>query len=197
MKFNVLLTFLMIPLIGLSQERGAGIRFGEPFSLTYKDFIEDYFSFELMLGSGGVNSSNYYKRSFDKNPPTSDAVLMTYSVNRGASINGRLALHEDITDRFEITEGSLLAYAGVGVQLRTTHVTYAYLREKVNPNPGAAILLMDERSNVDGGPEAFAGAEFYFDKIPISVFAETGIFLELIDRVNFRGLGGVGVRYLF
>lgn len=184
-------------MLGIAQERGAGIRLGEPFSLTYKDFIEDYLSFEVMLGSGGVNGSNYYRRSFENNPPVSSAVFSGYSARRGVSINGRLALHEDITDMFEISEGYLLGYAGAGVQLRTIQVNYSYFRPNPNPAPGGGIPEIEERSNLDLGPEAFVGAEYYFDEAPISVFAEIGVFLELIDRINFRGQGGIGVRYLF
>ena len=57
MKLKFLLGFLLIPMIGFSQERGAGIRLGEPFSLTYKDFLDDYLSFEVMVGGGSVNGN--------------------------------------------------------------------------------------------------------------------------------------------
>lgn len=197
MKIRLIIFLMLLPMLGIAQERGAGIRLGEPFSLTYKDFIEDYLSFEVMLGSGGVNGSNYYRRSFENNPPVSSAVFSGYSARRGVSINGRLALHEDITDMFEITEGYLLGYAGAGVQLRTIQVNYSYFRPNPNPAPGGGIPEIEERSNLDLGPEAFVGAEYYFDEVPISVFAEIGVFLELIDRINFRGQGGIGVRYLF
>ncbi|MCU0401506.1 MAG: hypothetical protein MUE75_10950 [Algoriphagus sp.] len=191
MKLKFLFVFLLIPMIGISQERGAGIRLGEPFSLTYKDFLDDYLSFEVMVGGGSVNGKDYYKRSFENNPPSSDAFYLSHSASRGVALNFRMALHEDITDMFEITQGYLLGYAGAGVQLRTTQVSYAY-------QPGMlTAVLSEDRTNLDIGPEGFAGAEYYFDEAPISVFAEVGVFLELIDRINFKGQGGIGVRYLF
>lgn len=193
MKLRLIILLMALPILSFAQERGAGIRLGEPFSLTYKDFLDDYLSFEIMVGSGGVNGPNYYQRSFENNPPSSASIYQSYSVRRGVSLNGRMALHEDITDMFEITEGYLLGYAGVGAQLRTTNVTYSYLQA----NPNQQILQIEERSNIDFGPEAFGGAEYYFEEFPISVFAEIGVFLELIDRFNFRGQGGIGVRYLF
>lgn len=197
MKFRLIIFLMLLPLLGIAQERGAGIRLGDPFSLTYKDFIEDYLSLEVMLGSGGVNDANYYRRSFDNNPPAPNAVFSGFSASRGVSINGRLALHEDITDMFEITQGYLLGYIGVGAQLRTTQVNYSYFVPTDNLQNTGGVLRIEDRSNVDFGPEAFVGAEYYFDEAPISVFAEIGIFLELIDRINFRGQGGIGVRYLF
>lgn len=191
MKLKFLFVFLLIPMIGISQERGAGIRLGEPFSLTYKDFLDDYLSFEVMVGGGSVNGKDYYKRSFENNPPSSEAFYLSHTASRGVSLNFRMAFHEDITDMFEITQGYLLGYAGAGVQLRTTQVSYAY-------QPGMlTAVLSEDRTNLDIGPEGFAGAEYYFDEAPISIFAEVGVFLELIDRINFKGQGGIGVRYLF
>ncbi|MDX5339056.1 MAG: hypothetical protein LPK25_08515 [Cyclobacteriaceae bacterium] len=194
MKFKIAFLIFFLPILGIAQERGAGVRLGEPFSLTYKDFIEDYLSFEVMLGSGGVNSSEYYQKSFDNNPPSSNAVYVSHSASRGVSLNFRLALHEDITDMFEIEQGYLLGYAGAGIQLRSTNVDYVYDRFS---GTGPTQRLFEERSNFDLGPEAFGGAEYYFDDTPISVFAEIGLFIELVDRVNMRGQGGIGIRYLF
>jgi hypothetical protein len=194
MKFRLLILFVLSPLLSLAQERGAGIRLGEPISITYKDFIEDYLSYEVMLGGGGVNGSDYYRKDFESNPPASNAFYLGHSASRGVSINFRMALHEDITDVFEITQGYLLGYAGAGVQVRTTNVDYSYVLNSNNPNQP---ILTEERTNFDLGPEAFGGAEYYFDETPISIFAEIGMFIELIDRVNIKGQGGIGVRYLF
>lgn len=191
MKYFILFLFILAPFLGSAQERGAGIRLGDPLSLTYKDFIEDYLSFEVMVGSGSTNGSNYYKKSFENNPPNSGAFYLSHSASRGINLNFRMALHEDITDTFEITEGYLLGYAGAGVQLKTTRVNYTY-------QPGLqTVVLSEERTNLDIGPEVFAGAEYYFDEAPISIFVEVGMFLELIDRINFKGQGGIGIRYLF
>lgn len=195
MKYRVLLLFLLIPFLSFAQERGAGLRLGEPFSLTYKDFIEDYLSYEIMIGGAGVNGSDYYRKDFENNPPASNAFYQSHSAKRGVSLNFRMALNEDITDLFEITQGYLLGYGGAGVQLRTTYVDYSYFQN--TSGSASQPLLREERTNFDFGPEAFAGAEYYFDETPISVFLEVGMFLELIDRINVKGQGGIGVRYLF
>ncbi|HSF53329.1 MAG TPA: hypothetical protein VLA71_06230 [Algoriphagus sp.] len=194
-KYRVLLIFILFPFLGFAQERGAGIRLGEPISLTYKDFIEDYLSYEIMIGSAGVNGSDYYRKDFENNPPSSNAFYQGHSAKKGVSLNFRMALNEDITDLFEITQGYLLGYGGVGVQVRTTNIDYSYYQNTPS-NPNESILK-EERTNFDFGPEAFAGAEYYFDETPISIFLEVGIFLELIDRINVKGQGGIGVRYLF
>lgn len=194
MKFCILFLFILSPFLSFAQERGAGIRLGEPLSLTYKDFIEDYLSYEIMLGGAGANGSDYYRKDFESNPPSSNAFYQSHAAKRGISINARLALHEDITDVFEITQGYLLGYGGAGLQLRTSNVDYTYFQS--NPG-GPETLRREKRSNFDLGPEVFAGTEYYFDETPISVFVEVGMFLELIDRFNLKGQGGIGIRYLF
>ncbi len=195
LKYRVLVLFALLPFFSIAQERGIGIRLGEPLSLTYKDFIEDYLSYEVMIGGAGVNGSDYYRKDFESNPPSSNAFYQSHSAKKGVSLNFRVALNEDITDWFEITQGYLLGYGGAGIQIRTTNVDYSYFQ---NTSSSATQPLMHEdRTNFDFGPEAFAGAEYYFDDAPISIFAEVGMFLELIDRVNVKGQGGIGVRYLF
>lgn len=195
MKYRLIVLFALLPFFSFAQERGIGIRLGEPLSLTYKDFIEDYLSYEVMIGMAGVNNSDYYRKDFENNPPASNSFYQSHSANKGVSINARVALNEDITDVFEITQGYLLGYAGAGVQIRTTNVNYSYFQNIASS--ATQPLLTEDRTNFDFGPEAFAGAEYYFDEAPISVFAEVGMFLELIDRVNIKGQGGIGVRYLF
>jgi len=191
-KYRLLLLVLVFPMISFAQERGVGIRLGEPLSITYKDFIDDVISFEAMIGIAGVNGNSYYQKDFESNPPQPNAFYASSLANSGVSFNARAAYNEDITDVFNITQGYLLAYGGVGVQLRTTKVSYTYT------DGSGSIPLKDNRTNVDFGPELFIGSEYYFDNVPISVFAEAGFFLELIDRIgHVKGQGGVGVRYLF
>lgn len=195
MKYRVLLLLLLLPAFSFAQERGIGLRLGEPLSLTYKDFIEDYLSYEVMIGMAGTNSSDYYRKDFESNPPASNSFYQSHTASKGVSINARVALNEDITDVFEITQGYLLAYGGAGIQIRTTSVNYNYFQNIASS--ATQPLLREDRTNVDFGPEAFVGAEYYFDDAPISVFAEVGVYLELIDRINVKGQGGIGIRYLF
>jgi hypothetical protein len=193
-KRIVLFLLFFSPFLCQAQERGAGIRLGEPFSLTYKDFLDDYLSFEVMLGAGGVNSASYYQKAFENNPPVANAFYTGHQASRGASIHFRMALHEDFTDVFEIDQGYLLGYVGGGAQFRTTSLTYFYNVGNTSPSNNR----VEERTNIDFGPEIFAGGEYYFDELPISVFAEFGFLLELLDRVgHIKGQGGIGIRYLF
>lgn len=195
MNYRILFIILFLPFLSFAQERGVGIRLGEPISITYKDFLSDYISYEFMIGSGGVNSSSYYQRDFENNPPESNSFLVSNSAKKGVSLNARMAYHEDFTDAIGIEKGYLLGYAGAGVQFRSVQVTYLYTVSAVNPG---LVPKQEERNNIDFGPEAFVGGEYYFDDVPISIFAEVGIFIELLDRLSHvKGQGGIGVRYIF
>lgn len=192
MKYSLILLLVCLPILSFAQERGIGIRLGEPFSVTYKDFINDNFSIEGMLGSAGVNGASYYQKEFESNPPASNSFYISHTAKKGISVNVRSAYHEDITDVFGIESGYLLAYGGAGIQFRTTKVTYTYTDGQ------SSTQALDNRTNGDFGPEAFIGAEYYFDDVPLSVFGEAGFFLELIDRIgHIKGQGGIGVRYIF
>ncbi len=195
MKYKILILFAFLPFLSQAQERSVGLRLGEPFAITFKDFISDEFSFEVMLGSGSVNGNSYYQRDFENNPPNSSAFYISHGAKKGISLNGRMAYNEDITDIFSIEQGYLLGYGGAGVQFRTTQVIYNYSTD--NPQNSSPIL-QEDRTNVDFGPEAFAGAEYYFSDLPLNIFIEAGLFLELLDRVgHIKGQGGIGIRYIF
>ena len=193
MKKILLLVFAIVPLISFAQEPGIGLRLGEPLSITYKTFLDDQISIEGMIGRGGPNSAQYYRRSFDNNRPSSNAFYFGHSTSNSLSFNIRGAYHEDFTSDLGIEMGYLLGYAGLGAQLRSVLVDYTYTDTSISQN-----LLRESRRNMDFGPEIFGGAEYYFDDLPISVFTEVGLFMELLDRFgHLRFQGALGVRYLF
>ncbi|WP_026333598.1 MULTISPECIES: hypothetical protein [Rhodonellum] len=194
MKKLLILAFAMLPLLTFGQETGIGLRLGEPLSITYKTFIDDVFSIEAMVGSAGANSAQYYQRAFDNNLPAPNAFYSGHSTSNSFSFNLRGAYHEDFTSDLNIESGYLLGYAGAGVQLRSVRVDYAY----TNPVSSGAPILRDRRTNIDFGPEIFGGAEYYFDDLPINVFAEIGLFMEVLNRFgHVRLQGAIGARYLF
>lgn len=196
MKYKIILAILFIPFFSFAQERSIGVRLGEPLSVTYKDFISDNISYEFMLGSAGLNGSSYFVRDFENNPPGNNSFYVSHAAQNGISLNARMAYNEDFTETFGIEQGYLLGYGGVGVQLRTATVTYSYV-SGLSPSLNTPIQ-QEKRTNLDFGPEAFVGAEYYFDDLPINIFAEVGIFMELLDRVgHIKGQGAIGIRYIF
>jgi hypothetical protein len=193
-KKIILLLMTLIPLATFAQESSVGLRLGEPLSITYKTFLDENFSVEGLFGRAGVNSAQYYRRSFENNRPSANAFYSGHSAGSALSLSGRIAYNEDFTDEFGITEGYLLGYAGVGAQIRSVRVDYAYTDTSISP----INTLRDSRRNIDFGPEVYGGGEYYFDDLPLNVFAEIGLFMELLDRFgHLRLQGAIGVRYIF
>ncbi|WP_291779959.1 hypothetical protein [Cecembia sp.] len=193
MKKIIVLLLAFLPITAIAQEDGIGLRLGEPFSITYKKFLDDNFAIEGLFGRAGANSAAYYRRSFDNNRPSANAFYAGHSVGNVLSFNVRGIYHEDLSDELNIDIGYLLGYVGLGAQLRSARVDYAFTDSSIS-----SLVLRDNRRNVDFGPEIFAGGEYYFDELPISVFTEIGLFVELLDRFgHLRLQGAIGVRYLF
>lgn len=195
MKKFVLLFVLNTPLLAIAQEHHVGIRVGEPFSITYKTYLDKKYSVEAMVGRAGANSAQYYRRAFENNRPYSSAIYTSHASSDAFSLNLRGAYNEDISSEFNIVEGALFAYGGVGVQLRSVRLNYVYHTSYSNTDMEFRNI---DRTNVDFGPEGFVGSEYFFEELPISVFAELGLFLEIINRPgHIRLQGGLGVRYIF
>lgn len=194
MKKFILLIIGFLPMLASAQEDGIGLRLGEPFSITYKKFLDDNIAIEGMFGRAGANSAQYYIRSFDNNRPSPNSFYAGHSTTNIFSFNLRGVYHEDITDAFNISEGYLLGYFGLGAQLRTAKVDYAFTDSSISNN----TVFRERRRNLDFGPEIFGGTEYYFDELPMSIFGEVGMFMELLDRFgHIRLQGAIGIRYLF
>lgn len=195
MKRLIVLFLLGLPLWGYSQEHQLGLRIGEPLSITYKTNFDEKFTLEGMIGRAGTNSGQYYRRAFDNNRPFPSAIFGGFSAASGFSLNARGAYNEDISSEFDIVEGALIAYGGAGIQIRSVRVNYVYTDGAANANK---LPMNENRTNVDFGPEGFVGSEYFFEDLPLAVFAEVGLFLEVVDRPgHFRLQGGLGGRYLF
>ncbi|WP_353959620.1 hypothetical protein [Echinicola jeungdonensis] len=184
MKKLLLFVMLSLPLLAYSQERSIGLRLGEPLGVTYKMFVDENFSLEGIVGRGSSNSTAYYRRVFESNKPTPGAFYMGNSAGGALSLHGRVAYNEDVTPEFDITEGKLLAYGGAGFQLRSVNVEYVY-RETGETTP-----LYESRNNFDFGPEAYGGVEYYLEDYPVNIFAEIGLFMEVVDRPGHVKLQG-------
>ena len=86
--------------------------------------------------------------------------------------------------------GNLEWYWGVGGLVKFGSVEYRY---RVNGN-----LEKQLRSDFDFGPEGILGMEYTFEDVPLTIFGEFSLMVEILDRPGiFRGMSGAGVRYNF
>jgi hypothetical protein len=194
MKYLLFYLLIFVSFSTYAQQHQLGVRLGDPYGITYKTPISDFFSVEAILGRGSQNSHQYYKRTFENDKPVSSARYFSHQASGAFSFQARGIYEASFTDDFNITEGELLVYTGLGVQFRSANVDFFY--NTPNATPGTSELI-EKRTNIDFGPEVFLGAAYYFEELPVSIFIEAGFLTEIVDRLHLKAQGAIGVRYLF
>ncbi|MBT1703604.1 hypothetical protein [Chryseosolibacter indicus] len=189
-KVLTLFLFFSTVIIGVAQDQGIGLRLGDPLGVTYKKYFGDTRAIEFGLGSTGFGSHrSYYRNSFDSRSKYDDYRYRSHRVESTVYLQARYLLHYGID--VQGLEGKWDWYWGVGGMLKVAKVRYRFF-DDVPPFEDT-----DTRTDIDFGPEGIIGMEYTFQDVPISVFGEISLLLEIVDRVTLRPFGGVGVRYNF
>jgi hypothetical protein len=172
-----------------AQDRGIGLRVGAPMGITFKKYLPQNKAVEFGIGtltSGWYNQ--YYENSFSKYKKYDGLRYLSHDVSSTVYLQGRYLLHNDI--HIEGMMGELDWYWGVGGMLKFASIDYRYRNEDEE-------IVRDTRTDIDLGPEGIIGMEYTFEDVPISIFGEFSLMLEVADRFAFRGFSGVGARYNF
>lgn len=185
---------MLVSISSFGQQHQLGIKLGDPYGITYKTPINGKFSFEGVVGRGSRNSRQYYRRTFENDRPVSSARYSNHQVSGAFSLQARGLYEESFSEDFNISEGELTVYAGLGLQFRSVNIDYFYNTPNATEN---ATELIESRSNIDFGPEILIGSTYYFENLPIATFVELGFLTEIADRLHLKGQVAIGVRYLF
>lgn len=169
-----------------------GVRIGDPIGITYKKFVRSDRAFEFILGTSSPRwRKNYYENSFYHYTIYDGNSYQSHKVKSSMSLQGRYLFHNTI--QAEGMEGKLQWYAGAGAMLKYSRIQYKYY-----DNTPDNTLLSNVRTNIDFGPEAIGGVEYYFEDIPLAVFGEMSVLFEMADKpLTVQILGGIGVRLGF
>lgn len=181
---------LFISLASLAQDRGIGIRVGAPMAITYKIYLPQSRAVEFGLGalSNGWYD-NYYKKSFASYHKFNRYSYLSHRVRSAIYLQSRYLLQNEI--EIEGMMGRLDWYWGLGALVKFANVDYRYRDEAGN-------TLSRSSADFDFGPEGIVGMEYTFEDIPLTIFGEFSLMIEILDRPGIlRGLSGVGVRYNF
>jgi hypothetical protein len=172
-----------------AQDRGIGIRLGAPMGITYKKYLPRNKAVEFGLGTltnGWYN--HYYENSFNDFDQFEGYDYVSHRVRSAVYLQGRYLLQNDI--HIEGMMGKLEWYWGIGGVAKFGNVEYNY---RFNGIAGKEV-----RTDFDFGPEGILGMEYTFEDVPLTIFGEFSLMVEILDRPGiFRGLSGVGVRYNF
>jgi hypothetical protein len=173
-------------------QQGIGLRVGSPTGLTYKKYISKWNAIELTLGTvpPGWNRS-YYQNQFNAWGKYDKFIYLSHNVESTVYFQGRYLMHFNVP--IEDMTGKLNWYWGLGGMVKIASVQYTYA--DIESNPTTQVVGV---TDFDFGPEGIIGAEYSFEDIPIALFAEASLFIEVFDRPgSARMLGGIGVRYNF
>ena len=188
-----LLVLMMAPcFVAFSQGRAFGLRIGDPMGVTYKQYTRTHKAIEFILGTAARNwHRNYYENAFYDYSRYDGYTYRSHTVQNTIYLQGRYLLHYDIP--VQGMDGKLEWYWGVGAMLKFGRIEYRYF-EAAPEN----IPARDTRSNIDLGPDIIGGVEYDFEGLPLTVFGEASLMLELADRPLTPQLyGGVGLRFSF
>jgi len=166
---SILLTLLALltrPANAQTNNWALGFRLGEPSGVNVRKYFGENHAFDLNIGSYGAVYGN--DRSYRRGQYR----------NAGLSIQGHYLWHGAI-----LKSETLHGYYGFGGQIN---------RRRYYPNR----LFTEYVPEVSLGGSGVAGLEYFLRNKPLSVFLETGLYVELIPSPFFMGIqSGLGVRY--
>lgn len=169
---------------------GIGLRAGDPVGLTVKRYIQQGKAWEFNIGRSGFYGYNYQK-SFNRYDRFDGYEYRAHNLNSAMGVQLHYLQHRDLGLR-EIP--GIDWYYGIGGQLRSYDVDYEYrIRQGGNWE-----VARDRVTNIDLGVDGIIGLEYSWRDIPLSVFGDINLFVEIVDTpMIFYLQGGVGIRYYF
>ena len=180
---------------------GLGVKGGDPTGLTAK-FYRSSMAIELVVGRPYYFSGHYYDHGY-----YNDRFLKYDKYNNGYYTLDNYRAYNPIAVQLHFLKSKstkaakeLKLYYGGGPQLRSHKVEYFYhYRDYYGPKGSDFVWRTgsDVYTNLDLGLDGVFGLEYTFSDLPLSIFADANLFLELVDDVNLSLQGGLGVRFNF
>ncbi len=201
MKTKTLLIFTVLTILSIpsvySQDWGVGLRLGDPTGITVKKYMGGN-ALELSVGrTHWFYGHGYYDRRFNKWYESNKFGYKDFNyIGYRASVPLGLQVHYLFQKGIASAEG-LDWYVGFGGQFRFQTYTYDY-RYKVEGDPDWYYSTGGRVTDFDLGVDGVIGLEYNFSEVPISLFIDATLFVELIDDpFLFWFQSGLGIRYRF
>lgn len=181
---------------------GIGIRLGDPTGITFKKYMGNRaleISFgrtHTFYGRGWYNDkfNNWYNGWHkEKGYAIDDFQYLGYK----ASPPLGLQVHYILFQKDINALNGLQWYLGVGGQFRFQSYRYDF-RYKLDGNPNWIYVDGERVTNIDLGVDGVIGLEYHIPNLPISVFGDMTLFMEVADNpFAFWLQGGLGGRFNF
>ncbi len=169
---------------------GVGLRAGNITGLTVKKYFSKS-ALEFNLGTLYTYGYNYNKR-FHKDKYQ----YVGYGRNNGLGMQ----LHY-MGQRSIKGAAGLEWYYGGGLQMRLDRTNYTYRYKSYygnGKNDYVWVETTDRPGFADIGLDGLIGLEYTFKQVPLSLFVDTNLYLELTHYPGWVNMqGGLGLRYNF
>lgn len=198
-----IIAFLTISNCIIAQTNWAiGIRLGDPSGISIKKYMENK-ALELSVGRTHILSrrgwyderfDNWYK---DKNYGYKDFQYLGYTASAPIGIQLHYLFQKNISKLGDENISGLHWYFGFGGQFRFQRYTFDY-RYKLDGNNEWFYATGESVADLDIGADGVIGLEYRFKDVPVSIFTDVTLFMEVVDNpFLFWFQGGIGGRYNF
>lgn len=174
---------------------GIGLRAGDPAGLTIKKYSGNN-AWELNIGRTAYwGRYSYYDAFYDYRAYElyRKVEFKDYWVDRALGIQLRYLWQKDLN--LDGLSG-LQWYYGLGGQIKSVAVKYHYKYEDQWGNKYDNFYSTANYINL--GIDGIIGLEYTFQEIPLSIFTDINLFLEVYRSLfNIHPQGGLGIRYNF
>ncbi|MEI7581805.1 hypothetical protein [Runella sp.] len=168
----LLSAFSLFPLFAQYNNWAIGFQLGEPSGINARKYFGDNKAFDVSVGTYGLFYGR--DRKYGKG----------YYQNAGFSLRANYLWHTALFKKEQVR-----VYYGFGGQINSRRY---YFESKNAPGQNES----DDKISLGG--TGLAGAEYFVDSSPLSLFLETGLYVELISKPFFlHPQVSLGVRFNF
>jgi len=176
--------------------QGIGIKVGDPLAITYKFYATANLAFGIDVGkaSDGLYSQLHRDR-FGSVPVPIDTsyIYVSHDVLNQNVFSAKIFYYKEGPRAIK----GLDLYVGAGFQIQFVDIKYDYIavRERPPETRKTQQVTLDFKPM---GLEVMGGLEYAYFNIPVTVFAELGLFFGTDDIQQWKKFqGGIGLRYVF
>ena len=174
---------------------GIGLRAGDPAGITVKKYNGSN-AWELNIGTTYYWGGYTYRDAFYKYDPYQyyrNVTIHSHNIRRALGIQLRHLWQKDLN-----IDGlaGLQWYYGLGGQIKSIAVDYRFKYEDLSGRKYENIY--DTAHFLNLGVDGIIGLEYTFENVPLSLFTDINLFLEIYrNPFNIHPQGGLGIRYNF
>ncbi|MDH5397023.1 MAG: hypothetical protein OEX02_02690 [Cyclobacteriaceae bacterium] len=196
----VLALFIVINVSAQEKPWGVGLRMGSLNGITVKKYNNNS-DLEFSIGTSYYNIYNNFHNNlwsewlFENSLVYTDIEFLDYRGSAPVGAQFRMLFHKNLEKIGDEKVSGLKWYYGIGGQfVKQTH-QFSY-RYKLTTKDWIYVVS-DKSSEINFGIDGIIGLEYTFKEVPVSLFLDGNLFMEIFDDFQPWGQAGFGGRYRF